>query len=44
MLLFLLFILPGALFSALPIIIAVYFTFSKKHRDEAGFRYHAWWD
>lgn len=37
-------ILPVAFISFLPIGLAIYFTFSKKHKDEASANYRAWWD
>lgn len=40
----LLLILPIAFISFLPIGIAVYFIFSKKHKDEASAGYRAWMD
>ncbi len=40
----LLLILPVAFVSFLPIGLAIYFTFSKKHKDEDSAHYRAWWD
>ena len=47
--LLLLFLLVKIFFICLPIILAVYFTFSKKHKDEGTIDifddgYHPWWD
>ena len=46
--LFILLILPKIIFLCLPIILAIYFTFSKKHKDEGveDFEdgYKAWMD
>ncbi len=46
--LMILLLLPKILFLSLPIILAVYFTFSKKHKDETvddfDYGYRAWMD